>query len=135
MRRRQRDAEGGDSPQLPVYRLLELSQGNRMSYNIYIYNRTVFDQVKKGLELDGFKLEPISQPDMARFLKRLQGYHYEKRTETAICTEFLRDVSGCPIQVAVFRTEIAFSVPSWKNSEAAIIEALQDASELADSET
>jgi hypothetical protein len=50
-----------------------------------------------------------------------------------VSQEFVREVGRCPIQVAIFKTEIAFSVPYWDDGSA-ISEALQDASELADTD-
>ena len=53
-------------------------------------------------------------------------------SQTGVAKEFVKDVGGCPVQVAVFKTAISFSVPCWKNSEAAVFEALQDVAELCD---
>ena len=105
-----------------------------MSYSVYIYHRSVKAKVEQGLELDAFEHEAIPQADMARFLERLAKYGYRKEASSGVSTEFVKDVAGCPVQVAVFATEIAFSVPYWKHSPEAIAEALQDASELSDSE-
>lgn len=106
-----------------------------MSYDVYIYHSRVAESVRSGIELDEFDHPPIEPVDLSRFLDRLVKYGYREEQESANNREFIKEIGGCPIQVSVFATEIAFSVPYWDNMAAALAEALQDASELADSDT
>jgi hypothetical protein len=59
-------------------------------------------------------------------------YDYELESKNPNCTEYIHKNRKWSIQVAVFSTEIAFSVPYWDDAENAIFEALQTAHELAD---
>jgi hypothetical protein len=106
-----------------------------VSYSVLIFDASVKAAAAAGQELDEFKHAPISSSDMERFLARLEKYGYELESENPRSREYVKHVAGCPIQLSVFPSEIAFSVPFWKGSESAIPEALQDASELSDSET
>ena len=105
-----------------------------MSYDVYIYHARVAQTAQSGVDLDEFEHPPIEGADMSRFLERLPKYGYREDEESS-GREFIKEIGGCPVQVSVFATEIAFSVPYWDNMDAALAEALQDASELADSDT
>lgn len=105
-----------------------------MSYTIAIYHPSVRSLVESGQELDEFEHPPLDPSAVARFIDTLAQYGYGSEPSTAECRAFVKDVSGCPVQVHVFTTEIAFSVPTGRNSEDAVFEALQDASELVDAE-
>jgi hypothetical protein len=104
-----------------------------MSYDIYIYHSTVKEKVGQGLAIDEFEPPFLLEEDVKRFLDRLPGYGYQLEFEDKEHKEFIKTVSDCPIQVHLYTTEIAFSIPYWKNCEEAIFEALQDASVLSDS--
>lgn len=106
-----------------------------MSYTVTIYERQVKEEVEQsGKELDEVTLVPFAEEDLALFLERLLKYGYTPEDDRSPHREFIRNVNGCPIQVAVFKTEIAFSVPYWDGAEDAIFDALQDAAELSDNE-
>jgi hypothetical protein len=105
-----------------------------MSYDVSIFHPMVKQKFDEGLEMDEFEHLPIEKADLIRFFERLEKYGYELEAENPRSKEFVRQVEGCPIQVAVFDTQISFSVPFWENSKAAIFEALQDATELSDSD-
>ncbi len=104
-----------------------------MSYSIYIFHASVKDKVDSGLELDAFEHQPIEPSEVLSFIDRLALYGYKQDGQNT--SEFVKKVDECPIQVTVFNSEIAFSIPYWEGSEDAIFEALQDASELADSDS
>jgi len=106
-----------------------------MSYDIYIYHRTVKEKVKQGLDIDEFEHPILLKDDMKRFLDELPGYGYQLEFEDNESKGFIKTVNECPIQVSVFATEIAFSIPYWKNSDYAIFEALEDTSRLSHSES
>ena len=105
-----------------------------MSYDIGIYHPTVRSRVESGEEIDGFDHPQIDSAAVARFVESLATYGYKPQPSTPDCREFLKLVSGNPIQVHIFTTEIAFSVPYGNNSKDATFEALQDASELLEHE-
>ena len=104
-----------------------------MSYDISIFHVLVKQEVERGLEIDGFEHSPLEAGVVRNFLDRLQKYGYHLEDETPRRKGFVKQVGDCPVQVGVYDTQIAFSVPYW-NSEDAIFEALQDASELCDSD-
>lgn len=103
-----------------------------MSYDVTIYYRDVKGSIAEGLELDELPLPSIPEEERTRFRERLLKYGYESDGNSEN-NEFIKTVESCPIQVIIFDTEISFSVPYWKNAEAAIAEAIQDATELSDS--
>jgi hypothetical protein len=105
-----------------------------VSYSILIFHPSVKASADAGKELDEFEHPPISPEDMSRFLSRLEKYDYSLEFENPQHREYVKKIGTCPIQVNVFSSEIAFSVPYWQGSEVAISEALQDASELSDSD-
>jgi hypothetical protein len=105
-----------------------------MSYGIGIYHPSVRARVQGGEEMDEFDHPQLDAAAVSRFVEGLAGYGYEAEASTPDCRAFAKAVSGNPIQVHVFATEIAFSVPYGKNSKDAIFEALQDASELIEPE-
>jgi hypothetical protein len=109
--------------------VLGLRSGNELRLSNLSSERS-----EQGLELDEFDHPPLDKTAVERFIGRLAKYRYNLESTTPRCREFVKDVGGCPIQVAVFSTEIAFSVPYWQNAKEAILEALQDASELVEPE-
>jgi hypothetical protein len=105
-----------------------------MSYSVQIFHPQVRKQTEQGREIDEFDHPPLDPSAVEKFVNNLSKYEYSLEATTPQYREFVRHIDGCPIQVAVFTTEIAFSVPYWQNSENAIFEALQDASELIEPE-
>jgi len=103
-----------------------------MSYDIYLYRPEVKTASLGGAELDEFDHPVIPDDVQQRFADRLLKYDYELESTNANCTEYIHNNKKWSIQVAVFPTEIAFSVPYWDDAENAIFEALQTAHELAD---
>ena len=103
-----------------------------MSYAIYLYHPQVKATASQGLELDEFDHPVLSESDVQLFLKELPRFGYVLENQSAVCKEFVKQVGTCPVQVGVFKTEIAFSVPYWSGSADAIFEALQDSAELCD---
>ena len=104
-----------------------------MSYGLQIFHPAVRKRAQEGQELDELEHLALDQDAVARFIEGLNRYGYSLETTTPQYQQFVKYVGRCPIQVAIFDSEIAFSIPYW-NSEEAIFEALQDASELIDSE-
>lgn len=105
-----------------------------MSYDIGIYHPSVRDRVEGGEEMDEFDHPQLDAAAVGRFVDALAGCGYGAEPSTSECRAFVKEVSGIPIQVHVFSTEIAFSVPYGKDSKDTIFEALQDASELIEPE-
>jgi hypothetical protein len=105
-----------------------------MSYDIGIYHPSVRDRVEGGEEMDEFDHPQLDAAAVRRFIEALAGYGYGVEPSTSECRAFAKTVSDSRVQVHVFATEIAFSVPYGKNSKDAIFEALQDASELIEPE-
>jgi hypothetical protein len=103
-----------------------------MSYNVYLYHPDVKAAASAGAEIDEIDLPAIPEDVRQRFVERLLKYDYELETKNPNCTEYIHKNRKWSIQVAVFRTEIAFSVPYWNDAENAIFEALQTAHELCD---
>jgi hypothetical protein len=94
-----------------------------MSYNVYIYHPDVKAAASAGAEIDEIDLPAIPDDVRQRFVERLLKYDYELETKNPNCTEYIHKNRNWSIQVAVFRTEIAFSVPYWDDAENAIFEA------------
>ena len=111
-----------------------LCLGETMSYSIQIFHPLVREQTGQGREIDEFDHPPLDPSAVEKFISNLFKYEYSHEATTVQCREFVKCINGCPVQVAVFATEIAFSVPYWQNSQDAIFEALQDASELVEPE-
>jgi hypothetical protein len=111
---------------------------NVMSYHISILHKdthsTWIRNTNQAVQLDEIVYEPLEPQDVERFLERLVKYRYQLELQTPEYQEFVRHIGKTPITVRIFATEIGFTVPYWGNDEA-IFEALQDASELSDSET
>src|SRR5262245_10471426 len=105
-----------------------------MSYDLGIYHPTVRGRVDGGEEMDEFDHPPLDAASVSRFVESLSAWGYRPEPSTPDCRTFVKSVSGTPVQVHVFATEIAFSVPYGSNSRDAIFEALQDASELVEPE-
>src|ERR1043165_1234553 len=106
-----------------------------MSYDIYLYHSDVKKKVDRGFEIDDFDPPVFLETDVKRFLAGLSEYGYQLESEDEEVQEFVKTVSGCPIQVSVFSSEIAFSVPYGDNSNEAIFEAFKDASVLSDTKS
>ena len=105
-----------------------------MSYGIGIYHPSVRARVEGGEELDAFTHHKLDAVAVTRFVEGLAEYGYQPESATPASRTFVKDVSGTPIQVHVFSTEIACSIPYWETSKEAIFEALQDAAELVEPE-
>lgn len=103
-----------------------------MSYNLYLYHPDVKAIAASGAEIDEIDVPLIPEDVRQRLIDRLLKYDYELGTANPNCTEYIHKNRRWSIQVAVFRTEIAFSVPYWDDAESAIFDALQTAHELAD---
>lgn len=103
-----------------------------MSYTVSIFAAEVKQKQLQGLDLDEFEHPEFDPGLLGKFLERLLRYGYVLESANALSKEYVRQAGTCPIQVAVFKTQIAFSVPFWDGCEEAIAEAVQDASELAE---
>ena len=105
-----------------------------MSYDIYLFHPSVRQQVEQGRELDEFNHPPLDSSAVEKFINNLAAYGYRLESTTPECRSFIKNMDGCPIQVSVFTTEIAFTIPYWENSQDAIREALQDACDIPEPE-
>lgn len=105
-----------------------------MSYTITAFHPDVRAQALAGKELDEFEHTPLASATVADLRSRLSRYGYVLKTESDQVVEYLKMLDGCPIEVSIFDTEVSFSVPYWEDSDEAIVEAIQDASELFDAQ-
>lgn len=103
-----------------------------MSYHVYLYHPDVKSSAATGAELDSFTHPEIPEEVRQRFVERLLKYDYVLEADNPNCREFIHTNQAWSVQVAVFSTEIAFSVPYWKDVKNAVFEALQTAHELSD---
>jgi hypothetical protein len=104
-----------------------------MSYDIYLYHSSVRAEAERGRELDEFVHPSLTEAAVTQFLSGLEQYGYELQSQTAERKTFSKQLGNFHIDVSVYDTEIAFSVAGGDAD--AIFEALQDASELCDSES
>lgn len=104
-----------------------------MSYNVFLYHPDMKAAAADGAEIDEIDVPLIPEDVRQRFVDRLLKYDYELETTDPDCTEYIHKNRKWSIQITVFNTEIAFSVPYWDDAENAIFKALQTAHELADS--
>ncbi|WP_153067380.1 hypothetical protein [Steroidobacter cummioxidans] len=103
-----------------------------MSYDIYLYHPSVREESEHGRELDEFSHPSLHKSAVTQFLRGLEQYGYELQSQTAERKTFTKPVGEAQIDVSVYDTEIAFTVAAGDAD--GIFEALQDASELCDSE-
>lgn len=103
-----------------------------MSYGIYLYHPSVRGEAECGRELDEFAHPSLAEAAVAQFLTGLEQHGYELQSQTAERTTFSKSVGDSHVDVSIYDTEIAFTVAGGDAD--AIFEALQDASELCDSE-
>ncbi|OYP31654.1 hypothetical protein [Rhodopirellula sp. MGV] len=116
-----------------------------MAYGILLYVSSVKHDVLVGAELDELVIPPLGLSVTDDLKLRLPVYGYSIESETPVCTEYIHKNAKWAIQIAVFKTEIAFiqiavfkteiafSIPYWEESEIAIENALETAYEIADS--
>lgn len=103
-----------------------------MSYGIYLYHPSVRTEVERGQELDEFAHPSLAKAAVAQFLSSLERYGYALQSQTGERKTFSKPVGNSHVELSVYDTEIAFTVSGGDSD--AIFEALQDASELCDSE-
>ena len=103
-----------------------------MSYGIYLYHPSVREEAERGRELDEFVHPSLAEAVITQFLGGLGQYGYELQSQTAECKTFSKPAGDSHVDVSVYDLEIAFTVSGGDAD--AIFEALQDASELCDSE-
>ena|SRR6185503_2920212 len=103
-----------------------------MSYGIYLYHPSVRAEVEGGRELDEFTHPSLAQAAVTQFLSSLEQYGYVLQSEAGERKTFSKPVGDSSVDVSIYDTEIAFTVSG--GDEDALFEALQDASELCDSE-
>ncbi len=101
-----------------------------MSYAISIYHPDVRTRAVSGVELDEIEHPRIPEAVRQSFITSITAYGYELETENKVSEAYVKGVGSCPIEITVFRNMISFNVPYWSDSEKAIFEALQDASEI-----
>lgn len=104
-----------------------------MSYSIYLFHADVKAQADGGRGLDEIEYIALAPEAASAVLERLHQLGYVLESEGERSRDYVKNVGQCPVQVAVFSSEIAFSVPYWEGSARAIAQALQDAGGLAGS--
>lgn len=106
-----------------------------MSYDVFIYRREVFAAVASGIAVDETPHPAFSDEVVSRLVKRLEEFGYGNEQTTPFGREFIKEISGCPIQVHLYSEEIAFAVPYWDNNQAALSEMLSNSAALIDDKT
>ncbi len=103
-----------------------------MSYNVSLYTSDVKDADLAGTDLEDLQDIPIPEDLRAQFKTKIEKFRYQIESNSASCTEYIHPNPKWGIQVVVFKSQIAFSIPYWDDSENAIMEALMTAHEIAD---
>lgn len=99
-----------------------------MSYDIYLYDISA----KNNTNFDPENPPDIPASVLNTFKQRLLNHDYRVAHEESDHAEYEHTNAKWGIQVNVFPTEIAFSVPYWDDAEDAMFEALMTANELCD---
>jgi hypothetical protein len=103
-----------------------------MSYNVSLYTNAVKVAVLAGSDLEDLQNIPIPDEILSQFKMRIEKFGYKIESTNATCNEYIHPNPKWAIQVVVFKTQIAFSIPYWDDSENAIMDALMTAHEIAD---
>ena len=103
-----------------------------MGQTLSIFHASVKQKIDEGLGLDEFHHLEFEKHDLDRFHERLRKYGYTLESENSGAKFFIKLVANSTIQVSVYSSEISFNVPY--GSMETTFEALQDASELSDSD-
>ena len=103
-----------------------------MGYGIYLYHPSVRAEVECGRELDEFAHPSLAKAAVTQFLSGLDQYGYVLQSQAGERKTFSKSVGNSHVDVSVYDAEIAFTVSGGDAD--ALFEALQDASELCDSE-
>jgi hypothetical protein len=112
-----------------------------MSFQIFLFDPSVGSRVAAGEALDGFPHPNLNPTEVGFFIDRLKRMRFEEEQQralrpvlpaTAPLRRFWKNVEGTVLEVNIYGSEIAFSVPYGPRSKVAIFEALQAASELTD---
>jgi hypothetical protein len=102
-----------------------------MSYDIGLYDKAFLKRAIAEDLGDYTIATPLSSKTIASVKERLLTLGYSVESDGVNCTEFIHPNSAWALQVAVFKTEIAFSVPYWDDADAAIAQAKRHARLLA----
>lgn len=102
-----------------------------MSYAIHLYHPDVKAAVDRGEELDDITFPEIPEAIRQEFIRILKSYGYVLESESDQCIQYIHTNKEWGIEVCVFPTQIAFSVPFWDQAEDAIFEASMAAFEIA----
>ena len=106
-----------------------------MSYHIHLYHREVKTKLLKDrLFLDELEPQKLTSEQISYFQTRTDAYGFQVNNVEGKIAEYEKYFSGCPVTISIYDTEIAFSIPYWKDSNEAIFEALMIASEINDTE-
>lgn len=103
-----------------------------MSYDIGLYDRAF---LKKAIDenLGDYRIAPPFPPEVLSAIKeRLINMGYLVESDGDHCTEYIHSNNAWGLQVTLFRTEIAFSIPYWDDADSAVAHAKADARNLAD---
>lgn len=103
-----------------------------MSYDIYIYDKSAKEIDISSEKFGGCDMPKIPPEKIEAFKNRLLKYEYTLSHEDEKHAEYEHKNRNWGIQVNIFKTEIAFTVPYWDDADNAIFEALLTASELCD---
>lgn len=102
-----------------------------MSYDIALYDRS-FLRTAIDEDLGDYTSAPkLPAETLGSIKERLLNLGYTVETESKLCTEFVHPNQGWGLQVTVFSSEIAFSIPYWDDAGAAIAVAKVHARKLA----
>ena len=103
-----------------------------MSYSILLYHPDVKALIKSGKDFEEIDTPVIPEPSRQKFAERLVRYDYRLDPDEPGDASYIHKNEKWGIQVTIFDSEIAFSVPYWNDAENAIFEEIPIAHELID---
>jgi len=102
-----------------------------MSYDILLYQRAFLKRAIAEDLGDWTKADPIPEIVRTKIRQRLEGMGYAVESDRDSCCELIHANPSWGLQVDIFRGEVAFSVPYWRDADSAIQAARRDAREVA----
>jgi len=102
-----------------------------MSYDIGLYDRS-FLKAAIDEDLDDYTVAPpLPSETLALVRDRLLSLGYNIESDGPNCVEYVHSNGSWGLQVSVFESEIAFTIPYWDDADSAIVHAKNHARLLA----
>jgi len=102
-----------------------------MSYDIALYDKIFLKRAIKEKLGDWTGSDPIPESTLHNIREALIKSGYTLEFEGDDYQEYEKKMSGCPVEVSVFKNEIAYTIPYWENAEEAVAAAIIEAKNLA----